>query len=182
MLNRKFLTKLLNDGFRRSVIARNRKFVESEDLKLKQYAVYAVDKYSNDRDSAFVDLKEANYGYSPLEVLAYVAKDNTVKTAFFEFNSVCHFLKKKDHERAVEVAVCILSELASENRKDILCFDIDKIDAHLKKIEEDYIKSERRKAEEKTKKLEEKETIVTKNANSLADENGNPKNIVQQSV
>lgn len=153
MLNRKFLTKLLNDDFRRSVILKNNKFIESKDFKLKAYATYVVDKYNNDRDKAFIDVKEANYGYSPLEVLAYVAKDGSIKQAFFEFNSVSHFLKKKDHSRAVEVVVCILSEFVRENKKDVDCFDIDKIDAYLKKIEQEWLK----KQEENAKKEEKEE-------------------------
>ena len=142
MLNKKFLTRLLNDDFRRSIMAKNNKFIESKDLKLKAYATYVVDKYNNDRDKAFIDVKEANHGYSPLEVLAYVAKDGSIKKAFFEFNMVSHFLKKKEHTKAVEVAICILSELAKENKKDIMCFDIDKIDTYLKKIEQEWMKKQ----------------------------------------
>ena len=152
MLNKKFLTKLLNKSFRRTTIARNYKYVESEDLKLKAYATYVVDKYNNDRDKAFVDVKAANYGYSPLEVLAYVAKDGSIKSAFFEFNSVSHFLKKRDNASAVEVVICILSELAKENKKSIVCFDIDKIDAYLKKLEKEYLKTV-----EELKKLKEED-------------------------
>lgn len=108
-------------------------------LKLKAYATYVVDKYVNDRNKAFVEMKEANYGYSPLEVLAYVAKDNTIKKSFFEFNSVAHFLKKNERDKAVEVVICILSEIAKECKNDIVCFDIDKIDAYLKSIEHEWI-------------------------------------------
>ena len=142
MLNKKFLTKLLNDGFRKSVLLKNNKLIESNCLKLKAYATYIVDKYCNDRDKAFIDVKEANYGYSPLEVLAYVAHDGSIKKAFFEFNSVAHFLKIKERAKAVEVVMCILSELARENKKDIACFDIDKIDAYLKKVENEWLKKQ----------------------------------------
>ena len=142
VLNKKFITRLLNDDFRRNVMLKNNRLIESKDLKLKAYATYVVDKYNNDRDKAFIDVKEANYGYSPLEVLAYVAKDGSIKKAFFEFISLSHFLKKKEHTKAVEVAICILSELAKENKKDIMCFDIDKIDTYLKKIEQEWMKKQ----------------------------------------
>ena len=52
MLNKKFLTKLLDDDFRKTIMTRNHKFIESKDLKLKQYATYVVDKYFNDRDQS----------------------------------------------------------------------------------------------------------------------------------
>lgn len=151
MLNRKFLTRLLGEDFRRSTMLKNSKWIESKDLRLKAYATYVVDKYNNDRDKAYVDVKEANYGYSPLEVIAYVAKDNSIKTAFFEFNSVAHFLKKKDHASAVEVAICILSELAKENKKDIASFDIDKIDTYLKRLEQKYLKKQEQEKEDAKK-------------------------------
>ena len=159
MLNRKFLTKILNDGFRKSIMLKNRKFIESPRLKLKPYATYVVDKYVNDRDKDFIDVKEANYGYSPLEVLAYVAKDGSINKALFEFNSVSHFLKKKEHDKAVEVVICILSELVKENAKDVEVFDIDKIDAYLKKCEENYLKMQ----EEMQKLKEENESKIDAN-------------------
>ena len=143
MLNKKFLTKLLNDGFRKRIISQNHKAIESTSLKLKAYATYVVDKYVNDRDKAFVEMKEANYGYSPLEVLAYVAKDDSIKKSFFEFNSVAHFLKKNERDKAVEVVICILSEIVNESRKDVVCFDIDKIDSYLKSIENEWINKQK---------------------------------------
>lgn len=152
MLNKKFLTRLLDDNYRQQIMSSNCKFISSDKLKLKQYATYVVDKFTNDRDNAYVDVKEANYGYSPIEVLAYVSTDGSIKTAFFEFNSVSHFLKKKDHTRAVEVVTCILSELVKENKKDVNCFDIDKIEAYLKKIEKEYASMQ-----EQLKKLKEEQ-------------------------
>ena len=166
MLNKKFLTKLLGDDFRKTIVARNCKYINSKELKLKQYATYVVDRYFNDRDQAYVDLKEANYGFSPLEILAYVAKDGSIKKYFFEFNIVAHFLREKQHDKAVEVVVCMLSELAKENKKDIACFDIDKIDAYLKKLEAEYVKQQEQKAKEEAElaaKLEEKEKEQEKN-------------------
>ena len=48
MLNKKFITRLLNDDFRRNVMMKNNRLIESKDLKLKAYATYVVDKYNND--------------------------------------------------------------------------------------------------------------------------------------
>lgn len=175
MLNKKFMTRLLGDENRAAVMARNHRFIESKDLKLKAYATYVVDRYNNDRDSAYVDLREANYGFSPLEVLAYVAKDGSIKKAFFEFNIVAHFLREKDHAKAVEVATCILSELARENKKDIACFDIDKISAYLKKIEQEYAK---KLEEEAKKKLEEKK--VAEADKQMQESTGNTQSDVQK--
>ena len=154
MLNKKFLTRLLNDSFRKQTLLKNHKFIESKQLKLKAYATYVVDKYVNDRDKAFIDVKEANYGYSPLEVLAYAAEDGSIQTAFFEFNTVSHFLKENAREKAVEVVECILSELAIECKGKIASFDIDKIDVYLKKLEQEYLKQQ----EEQAKKAKEDES------------------------
>ena len=160
MINRKFLTKLLDDNFRRSIILKNHRYVSSEKMKLKPYATYVVDKYTNDRDKDFIDLKEANYGYSPLEVLAYVSKDGNVKKSLFEFNIVAHFLKKNEHKKAVEVVICILAELVNENKKDVEVFDIDRIEAELKKCEEEYTKMQ----EEMNKLKEENEIHANEDA------------------
>lgn len=140
MLNKKFLTKLLGDEFRKRVMSQHHKYIESRDLKLKQYATYVVDKHKKERNLEMKDLRAAYYGYSPVDVLAYVAKDSTIKKSLFEFNSVNHFLVKDDHKRAVEVVTCILVQLVHENKKDIAVFDIDKIDADAKKLEDAYMK------------------------------------------
>ena len=129
MLNKKFLTKLLGDEFRRKVLQQHYKIVESKDLKLKQYATYVVDKHKKERKTEMKDIRAAYYGYSPIDVLVYVAKDDSIKKSLFEFNSVNHFLVKDDHKSAVEVVTCILAQLVHENKNDVSVFDIDKIDA-----------------------------------------------------
>lgn len=139
MLNRKFLTKVLNEKFRKNIILQNKKYIESNTLKLKQYATYVIDKHKKDRRVDFKDSKEMNYGYSPIDIIAYVAKDGNIKKLLFEFNSINHFLIKNDYAKAIETMICILSQLSVENKKDILCFDIDKIEADAKKAEEEYL-------------------------------------------
>ncbi len=124
-------------------------------MKLKQYATYIVDKHKKDRKGEFKDSKEMCYGYSPIDIIAYVSKDGSIKKSVFEFNSINHFLIENDHDKAVETAICILSQLASENKKDVACFDIDKIDADAKKVEEEYLK-----AQEAAAKAKAQETTV----------------------
>ena len=150
MLNKKFLTKLLNPDFRKQVLLKNRKYVDNASLKLKQYATYAVDKHNKERNNELKDVKAARYGFCPIDVFAYCAKDGTVKKSLYEFNSINHFLVANDYNAAVEVATCILSQLVAENKDDVACFDIDKIDADMKKCEENYLKMQ-----EELKKLKE---------------------------
>ena len=124
-------------------MAQHHKLIASDMLKLKQYATYVVDKHNKERDNALKSVKEAYYGYSPIDVLAYVAKDGSIKKSVLEFNSINHFLVKDDHNTAVEVVICILSQLAYECKKDVAVFDIDKIDADAKKLEEYYLKKQK---------------------------------------
>lgn len=140
MINKKFFTRLLNAEYRKKTMMKNHKFINDEKLKVKQYATYVVDKHCKDRNMDVKDSKEAKYGLCPIDVIAYCANDGTVKKSLFEFNSINHFLVKDEHSNAVEVAICIISELAKENKKDVCCFDIDKIDADMKRCEEDYLK------------------------------------------
>ena len=141
MLNKKFFTRLLNDNYRKTIILKNAKTINNPNLKLKQYATYIVDKHRNDRDENYKDIKQANYGFCPFDVFMWVAKDGNVKKLLFEFNTINHFLVKDNHSKAVEVAICMLSEFVKENKKDIMSFDIDKIEAESKKAQEDYDKA-----------------------------------------
>ena len=56
MLNRKFLTRLLNDDFRKSVLNNNDKIINSSSLRLKAYATYVVDKHAKERDDDYKDI------------------------------------------------------------------------------------------------------------------------------
>ena len=140
MLNKKFFTRLLNDNYRNAILAKNRKIINDASLKLKQYATYIVDKHRNDRDENYKHIKQAGYGFCPFDIFMWVAKDESVKKLLFEFNSINHFLVKDEREHAVEVAICMLSELVKENKKDIKDFDIDRIEAESKKAQENYDK------------------------------------------
>ena len=142
MLNKKFFTRLLNDSYRKSVLLKNDKIINNQDLKIKQYATYAVDKHNNDRVDIYKDIKLAYYGFSPYDVLMWVSDDGSVKKLIFDFNSVNHFLVSNDCSKAVEVVECMLSELIRENRSSIESFDIDRIEAEAKKIQEEYDKAE----------------------------------------
>lgn len=146
MLNRKFLTKLLGSKFRARTIAQHAKLVESKALGLKQYATYVVDKHSKERNMSLSRSREACYGYSPIDVLAYVARDGSIKKSLFEFNTVNHFLAAGDYGSAVEAVACILAQLVHENKKCVACFDIDKIDADAKKAEAEYMKQREQEA------------------------------------
>ena len=141
MLNKKFFTRLMNDSYRRSVLLKNDKIINNPKLKLKQYATYIVDKHNNERDENYKNIKQANYGYCPFDVFMWVSKDGSVKKLLFEFNVVNHFLVEGSHSKAVEAAECMLSEFVRENKKDIMSFDIDKIEAESKKVQEDYDKA-----------------------------------------
>lgn len=131
----------MNDKYRKSILLKNDKIINNTDLKLKQYATYIVDKHNNERDDNYKDIKQAYYGYCPFDVFMWVAKDSSVKKLLFEFNAINHFLVEGNHGKAVEVAVCMLSEFVRENKKDIMSFDIDKIETESKKVQEDYDKA-----------------------------------------
>ena len=75
---------------------------------------------------------------------------------------------KDEHSNAVEVAICIISEIVRENRKDVCCFDIDKIDADMKKCEEDYLKmvEEMKKMKDDNENAKENEKPIYKEANN----------------
>lgn len=141
MLNKKFFTRLLNDNYRKTILLKNNKTINDPNLKLKPYATYVVDKHNVERDENYKDIKQASYGFCPFDIVMWISKDDSIKKLVFEFNSINHFLVKNKHDDAVEVALCILSELVRENKKDIKCFDIDKIEAECKRLQEDYTKA-----------------------------------------
>ena len=171
MLNKKFFTRLMNDSYRRSVLLKNNKIIVNASLKLKQYATYIVDKHNNERDNDYKDIKQANYGFCPFDVFMWVSKDGSVKKLLFEFNAVNHFLVKGSHSKAVEVAECMLSEFVRENRKDIMSFDIDKIEAEAKKAQEDYDK-----AKEEIKQMVEEEMKKKKQPSNCSDQQNGDSN------
>lgn len=138
MFNRKFLTKLLDEDFRRRTLAKNRKFISDESLKIKEYAMYVVDYQIIHRSQEFQNDKTAFYGFSPLAVFGYVANDGAVKTMMVEMNSVNHFLKMQNGNAAVDVALCIISQVYAENKDKIRDFDPQTISTELKKLDAEY--------------------------------------------
>lgn len=159
MLNKKFLTKLLDDEFRNNVLLKNNKIILNPNLKLKQYATYVVDKHMKDRNQLYKTVKSMYYGFTPIDMFAYVSTKNEIKQLVFEFNSINHFLVKNDHKTAVNVAICILSEIVRENKNDVLSFDIDKIDAYVKMIEKTYNEQHQKTEVEDTKNLTKLKTM-----------------------
>ena len=143
MITKKRLTKLINDSFRRSVIS-SMPSAKLAKYKIPQFARYTVDSCILHRDKEHENDKAYGYGYTPIQCLAAVMKDGTIAKRFFEFNSVNHFLKDKDGDRACEVVEAILVEWAKED-KNIEDFDMDKIDAEFAKIELEYVENEKRK-------------------------------------
>ena len=141
-MNGKFLTKLLDENYRNQILAKNSKYVNDQKLQLKQYATYVVDKHAKDRKNEFKDSREFFYGYDPIDVIAYCAADGTVNKLCFEFKTVNHFLHENNRLAAVDVVKCILAEIARERKSKLLSFDIDKIDADAKMIEETYNKQQ----------------------------------------
>lgn len=146
-MQKKFMTRLLNADYRKRILLSmsEKKIVE---YKIRQYARYTVDKCIIGRNKEHENDKDWAYGFSPLEVLAYVAKDGKLNTMLCEFNTVNHFLKNKDGDTAVEVVTCVLIDWVRRD-KTIRDFDIDAIDAGLAKMEADYVAEQQ--AEEKRK-------------------------------
>lgn len=153
-MNSKFLTKLLNESFRAQILTKNAKIINDTKLQLNQYATYVVDKHAKDQNLKLKNSREFFYGYDPIDILAYCSVDGSVKKLCFEFKTVNHFLHENNRLVAVDVVKCILSEIVRENKKDILSFDIDKIDADAKQLEEKYKKEiENLKKQKENKEL-----------------------------
>jgi len=161
----------MNDSYRKSILLKNNKIIDNASLKLKQYATYIVDKHNNERDNDYKDIKQVNYGFCPFDVFMWVSRDGSVKKLLFEFNAVNHFLVEGVHIKAVEAAECMLSEFVRENKKDIVSFDIDKIEAESKKAQEDYDK-----AREEIKQMVEEEINKKKQSSNCSDQQNGDSN------
>lgn len=157
MALREKYTKFLDSSFRRTFLLSNTKLLENPQLKLKQYARYVVDSQILNRSKEHENDKEFGYGFSPINFLCAIHKDGKMSKTLFEFNIVNHFLKEKEGEKAVEVVEVMLVDLV-KNDKTISTFDIDIIDAELKKIEEEYLKAQaeedKKNQEKRNKELE----------------------------
>ena len=140
-LKKKVLTKLLNDDFRAKMLRDFRKLIADKSLQIPQYARYTCDLQILHRSKEFENDKKACYGFSPINFLCAIHKDGHMSKRLYEFNIVNHFLKLMEGEKAVEVVEILLADMARCDTT-ISSFDIDKIDAELKRIEDEYLKAE----------------------------------------
>lgn len=142
MLNKKFLTKIMNnDAYRHQFLLEHTRLINNVDLQIAKYAKYIVDYQILNRNKQFENDKTAYYGFSPIAPICFVANDGYVVTKMFEMNSINHFLIAKNGNYAVDVAICILVQLYNECKKDIRNFDVQTIDATLTHIEDEYRKT-----------------------------------------
>lgn len=140
MLNKKFLIKIMNNSqYRRKFILDNLRIVDDMNLMIRAYAHYVVDYQIINRQQQFEHDKTAMYGFSPIAPICYVSTTNDVVVKMFEMNSINHFLKDKNGDDAVEVAICMITALYNECKKFVKNFDVAKIDAVLTNIEKTYV-------------------------------------------
>ncbi len=159
MAVREKYTKFLNDGFRHTFLNLNSKFLSDKKLQIPQYARYVCDSQILHRSKEHENDKNASYGFSPINFLCAIHKDKSMSKTLFEFKIVNHFLKDKEGEKATEVVEAMLIDMVKSD-KSIETFDIDIIDAELKKIEDEYLKAQKTKIdnEKKNKKDDEVKT------------------------
>lgn len=149
-------TKFLNDSYRQRFLKESSKFLTSKELKIPQYARYVCDSQILHRSKEHENDKNSGYGFSPINFLCAIHKDKSMSKTLFEFGIVNHFLKLKEGDKAVEVVEAMLIDLVT-NDKTIANFDIDTIDAELKKIEDEYLKAQA-KNKQNPKNTEDKES------------------------
>lgn len=144
MAVREKYTKFLNDGFRHTFLNLNSKFLGDKKLQIPQYARYVCDSQILHRSKEHENDKNASYGFSPINFLCAIHKDKSMSKTLFEFKIVNHFLKDKEGEKATEVVEAMLIDMVKSD-KSIETFDIDIIDAELKKIEDEYLRAQKAK-------------------------------------
>lgn len=142
MAIRKKYTKFLNDSFRHTFLNLNTKLLSNKKLQIPQYARYICDSQILHRSKEYENDKNASYGFSPINFLCAIHKDKSMSKTLFEFKIVNHFLRDKEGEKAMEVVEAMLIDMV-KNDKSIETFDIDIIDAELKKIEDEYLRCQK---------------------------------------
>ena len=142
MAIRKKYTKFLNDSFRHTFLNLNTKLLSNKKLQIPQYARYICDSQILHRSNEYENDKNASYGFSPINFLCAIHKDKSMSKTLFEFKIVNHFLRDKEGEKAMEVVEAMLIDMV-KNDKSIETFDIDIIDAELKKIEDEYLRCQK---------------------------------------
>lgn len=155
MAIREKYTKFLNDGFRSNFLNLNLKLLHDRKLQIPQYARYVCDSQILNRSKEHENDKNASYGFSPINFLCAIRKDGSMSKTLVEFKIVNHFLKDREGEKATEVVEAMLIDLVKGD-KSIVSFDIDVIDAELKKIEDEYLKTQRLKKSEENAEVKEK--------------------------
>lgn len=156
MAIREKYTKFLNDGFRSNFLNLNLKLLRDRKLQIPQYARYVCDSQILNRSKEHENDKNASYGFSPINFLCAIHKDGSMSKTLVEFKIVNHFLKDREGEKATEVVEAMLIDLVKGD-KSIVSFDIDVIDAELKKIEDEYLKTQRLKKSEENAEVKENE-------------------------
>lgn len=171
-LNKKTLTKLLDANYRKSILFTLKK----DDCYIADYAHYVVDSQIMYRAKEYENDKSAYYGFSPINVICAVLKDNTVEQKFFEFNTINHFLKLHQAEYAVEVVMCILILWKQTDRR-VKNFNVEVIDAELAKVEKEMTELAAKRTEDEATKATtgpaKENEPQTKSTGGYIDSNGN---------
>lgn len=160
MALREKYTKFLNDGFRKSFLNLNSKLLVDKKLQIPQYARYICDSQILHRSKEYENDKNASYGFSPINFLCAIHKDKSMSKTLFEFKIVNHFLKDKEGEKATEVVEVMLIDMVKSD-KSIETFDIDIIDAELKKIEDEYLRAQKTNIDIEKKKNKKDDEVKT---------------------
>ena len=145
MMFRKKYTKFLDDSFRSQFLQSNKKILSNKSFQIPQYARYVCDSQILNRSKEHENDKTAYYGFSPINFLCAIHQNKMMSKTLFEFKIVNHFLKEKNGEKAVEVVEAMLIDLVKSD-SSIETFDIDLIDAELKRIEDEYLKANKNEA------------------------------------
>ena len=149
-LSAKTMTKLLGEDFRKSIL---RKAISKPFFnEIHAYARYLVDTQILQRVSGHEDDAKSNWGFPALGLVCAFQKDGTFLKKLMELKVLNHFLKDKDGDSAVEVAVCILV-LWKQEDPSIASFDVKKIEAALVDLDKELLAQEaaHKVAEEKAK-------------------------------
>lgn len=136
MLNRKFITKILDPKFREGRLAR-REVNRFKCMRTREYAEYVVGTHVAGRDPTFKDDASKSYGYEPIDFMGAVMSDGSIVNKMFEFKQINHCLKFEGRDAAVDAVECVLLEWADDDR-NIRSFDVDAIKAYAANAEAAY--------------------------------------------
>lgn len=117
-------------------------------LEIPQYAMQIVNEQILSRSEAHKDDKSAYYGFSPIAFLFAVMNDDSMLRNLFEMNIINHFLKDMKPHAALEVTKCLLI-IWKKTNSQIKSFDVEKIKAEIRRIDEELAKKAAEDAEKK---------------------------------